>query len=185
MRRRQRATISELRQAVECLPKTTKVAMLEGIRANEIIVGAYTDGGGVCPMLAAHRAGGRTSLISFARAWDRFAFQGARVRRARRATERELLVLKTHLEASLLEDDAPNPELARAMAEHRALVAQRSHDHEQGRPEPERRARPGDRDRTRELRRRDGWAWLRVFRRYDDYSRALDRLGDERSNVNA
>jgi hypothetical protein len=89
------------------------------------------------------------------------------------------------LEASLLEDDAPNPELARAMAEHRALVAQRSHDHEQGRPEPERRARPGDRDRTRELRRRDGWAWLRVFRRYDDYSRALDRLGDERSNVNA
>jgi hypothetical protein len=127
MRRRQRATISELRQAVECLPKTTKIAMLEGIRANEIIAGAYTDGSGVCPMLAAHRAGGRTSLISFARAWDRFAFRGARVAfpgtragRTRRATERELLVLKTHLEASLLEDDAPNAELARAMAEHRA-----------------------------------------------------------------
>jgi hypothetical protein len=79
MRRRQRATISELRQAVECLPRTTKIAMLEGMRVNEIIVGAYTDGRGVCPMLAAHRAGGRTSLISFAHAWDRFAFRGGRV----------------------------------------------------------------------------------------------------------
>jgi hypothetical protein len=185
MRRRQRATISELRQAVECLPKTTKVAMLEGIRANEIIVGAYTDGRGVCPMLAAHRAGGRTSLISFARAWDRFAFGGARAGRARRATERELLILKTHLEASLLEDDAPNSELAQAMAEHRALVARGSDDHQPGRPQQDRRPRPGDRDRSRELRRRDGWAWLRVFRRYDDYERALDRLDDEREKVNA
>ncbi len=26
-------------------------------------------------MLAAHRAGGRTSFISFAEAWDRFAFR--------------------------------------------------------------------------------------------------------------
>lgn len=157
--------------------------MLEGIRANEIIVGAYTDGHGVCPMLAAHRAGGRTSLISFARAWDRFAFRGARVGRARRATERELLVLKTHLEASLLEDDGPNGELARAMAEHGALVARRSEDREPVRAEPDRRLRPGDRDRSRELRLREGWAWLRVFRRYDDYERALGRLADERKRV--
>jgi len=180
MRRQQRATISELRQAVECLPRTTKVAMLEGIRANEIIVGAYTDGRGVCPMLAAHRAGGRTSLISFARAWDRFAFGGARVGAARRATDRELLVLKTHLESSLLEDEAPNGELARAMAEHRELVAQRSDDREVGYGEPDGAPRPGDRDRSRELRQREGWAWLRVFRRYDDYERALERLADER-----
>ena len=35
--------------------------MLDGIEANHIIVGAYTDRhGGVCPMLAAHRNGGRT-----------------------------------------------------------------------------------------------------------------------------
>jgi hypothetical protein len=183
MRRRQRATISELRQAVECLPRKTKVAMLEGMRANEIIVGAYTDGRGVCPMLAAHRAGGRTSLISFARAWDRFAFQGARAGAARRATERELLVLKAHLEASLLEDDAPNVELAQAMAEHRALVARRSDDPEMGTAAPQDRRRPGDRDRTRELRRREGWAWLRVFRRYDEYERALDRLSDERERL--
>ena len=46
-------------------------------------------------MLAAHRHGGRTSFIAFARAWDRFA--GAR--RARPATERELRVLVAHLEA--------------------------------------------------------------------------------------
>ncbi len=183
MGRRQRATISELRQAVECLPRKTKVAMLEGIRSNEIIVGAYTDGHGVCPMLAAHRAGGRTSLISFARAWDRFAFHGARAGAARRATERELLVLRTHLEASLLEDDAPNVELGRAMAEHRALVAQRPEDREPGRPERAHRPRPGDRDRSRELRRREGWSWLRIFRRYDDYERALDRLADERSRL--
>jgi hypothetical protein len=172
-----------LRQAVECLPRKTKVAMLEGLRANEIIVGAYTDGQGVCPMLAAHRAGGRTSLISFARAWDRFAFRGARVGAARRATDRELLVLKTHLEASLLDDDGPNAELAQAMIEHRALVAQRSEDHELGRVEPDRHARPGDRDRSRELRRREGWSWLRIFRRYDDYERALDRLADERTRL--
>lgn len=183
MRTRKRATISELRQAVECLPRTTKVAMLEGIRANEIIVGAYTDGRGVCPMLAAHRAGGRTSLISFARAWDRFAFRDARVGAARRATERELLVLRTHLEASLLEDDVPNVELARAMAEHLALMARRASDRELDTAMPGHPERPGDRDRGKELGRREGWAWLRVFRRYDDYERALDRLADELGRV--
>jgi hypothetical protein len=157
--------------------------MLEGLRANEIIVGAYTDGRGVCPMLAAHRAGGRTSVISFARAWDRFAFRGARVGVARRATERELLVLRTHLEASLLEEDTPASELGRAVAEHRALVAERSEGPGASRTDADRRLRPGDRDRTTELRRREGWAWLRVFRRYDDYERALDRLHRERDRL--
>lgn len=183
MRRRQRATISELRQAVECLPRTTKIAMLEGIRGNEIIVGAYADGRGVCPMLAAHRAGGRTSLISFAHAWDRFAFRGGRVGSARRATERELLVLRTHLEASLLEEDGPNPELARAVAEHRNLISKRPENRESDRTASMRPRRVGDRDRTAELRRREGWAWLRVFRRYDQYERALERLRDERNRA--
>ena len=52
----------------------TREAMLAGVRASSaIIVGAYVDGeGGVCPMLAAHRRGGRTDFLSFARAWDRF-----------------------------------------------------------------------------------------------------------------
>jgi hypothetical protein len=34
----------------------------------------------------------------------------------------------------------------------------------------------GETSRLKELRHRAGWAWLRVFRRYDDYQRALDRL---------
>ena len=31
----------------------------------------------------------------------------------------------------------------------------------------------GERDRTAELSQQNGWAWLRPFRRYDDYERAL------------
>jgi hypothetical protein len=180
MRTRRQATISDLRQAVECLPRSTRVAMLEGMRSNEIIVGAYSDGGGVCPMLAAHRAGGRTSLISFSRAWDRFAFRGSRLPVARRATERELLVLRTHLEASLLEEWLPAAELGAAIAEHRELMARRAASRESGRRERRRRReRPGDADRSRELRTRQGWAWLRPFRRYDEYERALDWLAAE------
>jgi hypothetical protein len=72
--------------------------MLEGIRANPIVVGAYTDSqGGICPMLAAHRYGGRTTFVSFGRAWDAFA----RSKRVRRATARELRVLENLLVASL------------------------------------------------------------------------------------
>jgi hypothetical protein len=169
MRRRRRATIEDLRLAIDCLPRTTRVAMLEGIRGNDIIVGAYSDSGGVCPMLAAHRAGGRTNLIAFARAWDRFAFGGSRVERPRPATARELLILQTHLEASLLEDETPRSELGHAIAEHRELVSER-------RSRPERRQRPGDPDRSRELRQRPGWAWTRIVRRYDDYQWALEQV---------
>ncbi len=173
MRERRQATITELRQAIDCLPRATKIAMLKGIRGNQIIVGAYTDGGGICPMLAAHRAGGRTSFISFAKAWDRFAFRDTRVKRARRATERELLILRTHLEASLLEHEGPATDLAAAVAEHRELRRLRD----------ETKVRPGDADRTRELRTREGWAWTRVVRRYDDYERALQRVEDEQDNL--
>jgi hypothetical protein len=179
MRERQRATIQELRLAIECLPRHTRVAMLEGIRSNDIIVGAYTNGSGICPMLAAHRAGGRTDFISFAKAWDRFAFRGTRKQAARRATERELLILRTHLEASLLEDDGPAEDLRAAMAEHRELLARRRHAAEReqvGASPATSPPRPGDPDRSRELRSRPGWAWLRVFRRYDDYQRALARV---------
>ena len=109
MRTRRRATVSELREAIVCLPRHTRVAMLKGIAANQIIAGAYSNRDGVCPMLAAHRAGGRTSQISFAKAWDAFAFRGSRTRKARRASQRELLILRSQLEASLL-DDLPRPE---------------------------------------------------------------------------
>jgi len=145
--------------------------MLEGIENNDIIVGAYTDGRGICPMLAAHRAGGRTSLISFAHAWDRFAFRDSRSKGARRATEREMRVLRTQLEASLLDEDVPAGDLQAALAEHRELLTQRS-------------AQPGDRytpDRAAELRARERSAWVRVYRRLglQALARALeDQLGD-------
>lgn len=106
--------------------------MLEGIAANDIIVGAYATRDGVCPMLAAHRAGGRTNVIAFAKAWDGFAFRDAKSARSRRATQRELLVLKSHLEASLLEEDAPTAELAAARREHLELVAAREAAREPG-----------------------------------------------------
>ena len=94
--------------------------MLDGIRAHPIVVGAYTDGrGGICPMLAAHRNGGRTSFLSFARAWDAFARADA----VRPATPRELQVLEDLLVASLAEDLDGASDLAAAIAEHRASVA--------------------------------------------------------------
>jgi hypothetical protein len=40
--------------------------------------------------------------------------------------------------------------------------------------------RPGDRDRSKELRERGGWSWTRVFRRLDDYERALATVRAER-----
>ena len=137
MRRRRPAR--DLRTAIDCLPLHTREAMLEGISAGRIIVGAYTDRqGGVCPMLAAHRNGGRTSLASFARAWDRYT--GA-PRRPRRATPRELTTLRAMLEASIALE---GPSLS-----------------DVPRPRP-----------TYPL----GWAWLRPFRRLDEYERALAEL---------
>src|SRR5690348_833134 len=123
MRTRCQATIEELRKAIDALPRHMRIAMLEGMAANDIIVGAYSSGDGICPMLAAYRNGGRTSLIAFAQAWDRVAFRGQKRARTRRATERELLILRSHLEASLLEDDLPAGELATTRREHEALMA--------------------------------------------------------------
>src|ERR1700742_3278084 len=127
MRTRPRATIEDLREAIDRLPRHTRIAMLDGIAANNIIVGAYSTGDGICPMLAAHRHGGRTSQIALAQAWGAGAFrgQGRRQARARRATERELLILRSHLEASLLEHDASTQELAAAQRDHEALMARR------------------------------------------------------------
>ena len=57
-------------------------------------------------------------------------------------------------------------DLAAAAAEHRALVGSK-------------RRPTGETSRLRELRNRAGWAWLRVFRRYDDYSAALAQVESE------
>ena len=147
--------------------------MLEGLRSNEIIVGAYSSDGGICPMLAAHRAGGRTSMISFARAWDRFALSGGRRARPRRATPRDLRVLVAHLEASLLEDELPQTELGAAIEAHKRLLERREAES----------SRPGDPDRTRELQNRSGWAWTRLVRSYDEYERALELLERQRAKL--
>ena len=67
--RRRRQPVEDLRIAVECLPSTTRAAMLEGVRTWPIIVGAYTDRrSSMCPMLAAHRCNERTNFLAFARA---------------------------------------------------------------------------------------------------------------------
>ncbi|HEX8102703.1 MAG TPA: hypothetical protein VF533_08835 [Solirubrobacteraceae bacterium] len=115
--------ITDLRRAIGCLPVQTRQAMLDGVRANDIVVGAYTDGnGGVCPMLAAHRNGGRTTYLAFARAWDRLGGV-TKKGRTRRATARELRILTTLLEASL-QDEVPT-DLHAAIAEHQAAKARR------------------------------------------------------------
>ena len=147
--------------------------MLDAIEHNRIIVGAYTDrDGGVCPMLAAHRNGGRTSYASFARAWDLYTGAG---HRSRPATERELTTLSTMLEASLASDAPDGSTLGKAIADHQEL---------QGRaPRPKRDT--GERNRTPELRKRQGWAWTRLFRRYEDYELAMAELeGESRGGVN-
>lgn len=168
--------------------------MLTGICGNDIIVGAYATGDGICPMLAAHRNGGRANFIGFANAWDRFASRDGRRGRARRATERELRVLRTHLKASLLEDDAPLGDLAAARAEHDGLVRERERSEaiackraderrrERAAERREREARgsdPGDPDRRSELDSRPGWSWSRLVRRHDDYERLIEQLDHE------
>jgi hypothetical protein len=118
-RRESRSPLEGLRLAIDCMPVATREAMLRGVRGNErILVGAYVDQhGGVCPMLAAHRCGGRTDFLSFAKSWDRFA----RARGQRAATDREIAILLRQLEDSLR--DADGLELDRAIAEHRELVS--------------------------------------------------------------
>jgi hypothetical protein len=152
--------------------------MLRGIDANPIIVGAYVDraSGGICPMLAAHRNGGRTSLASFARAWDRYT--GAR--RPRLATRRELRTLRALLVSSIASDlGEPEPDslaeaAARIRAERRARRAVAP-------PAPD----TGERDRAAELRTRLRWAWMRPVRGYDAYKDLLAAAESELTEVRA
>lgn len=133
--RRGRNAAARLRAAVDMLPIETKEAMLSALDNETIITGAYTHDGGVCPMLGAHRRGGRTDRESFAKCWDRYT--GAS--KGRRATEREIRTLRCMLEASLLE--------------------------------------PVD---LHSVPRRpwEGWAWSRLFRRWDAYAATIGPLED-------
>lgn len=128
-----------LRTTVEMLPRHTREAMLRGIASNHIVVGTYTDrDGGICPMLAAHRNGGRTSFASFARAWDDFT----RARRPRRATRREVRALRSYLEMSLLAEDTSGGslvQLADGIRSERRGAAERAaaSEPQPARPKPE------------------------------------------------
>ncbi len=179
----QQARAGELRAAIDRLPLSTRRAMLQGIQEDSIIVGA--DGnprGGVCPLYATSAPPSRRIGRPFARAWDRFA--GARLPRP--ASERELRTLRSMLETSIeleTQPAAPVVSLREAIAAHKvsqartravSSVPEMRPAAEQRAPAPARDS--GERDRTRELARRDGWAWLRPFRRYDDYERALQAL---------
>jgi hypothetical protein len=133
MRNRQRQRLQQidsLRLTVSCLPVRTREAMLDAVSSGErIIVGAYVDGeGGTCPMLAAHRRGGRTDFLAFAKAWDRYT--NARGR-ARKASGRELAVLITLLEESLRADGGLD--MAGAIAHHRELAERSAAIRAQGR----------------------------------------------------
>jgi hypothetical protein len=120
--RHSNSPIERLRLAIDCLPLRTREAMLEGVRDNErIIVGAYVDGrGGVCPMLAAHRCGGRTDFLAFAKSWDRFTHARGK---SRAATRREIGILVAQLEDSVLQ--GTGSDLDAAISEHRELVGRR------------------------------------------------------------
>lgn len=111
--RSKRGPTRRLSASIEAMPFATREAMLEGIAANEIIVGAYVDNetGGICPMLAAHRCGGRANFDTFARAWDQFT--GANPRKPRRASRREVRALRSHLERSLGGADVSGAPLGR------------------------------------------------------------------------
>ena len=161
----------ELRMAVECLPYDTRVAMLEALDTEPILAGAFVDGSGsMCPMLAAKRRGASTGVKSFARAWD--VFTGTADRSARRARSSELLALRGMIEASLGNGNPGHSRLTAAVAEMKAGKRRGAALAERSRP------RPGDRDRTPELRYRPGWAWARLFRRYDEYEALLARLAE-------
>lgn len=173
-----------LRTAVDSLPVATREAMLRGIESNTIIAGAYTDPrvGGICPMLAAHRNGGRTAQASFARSWDRFT--GAK--RARCATKREIQRLRTYLEMSLYRDSQDGMSVAEIAAEERARRAKKRRTVPAPAPTPVTTPVPtGETDRSDELRDHVGWGWLRPVREWEGYldtvAAAREQLHEQRA----
>ena len=174
-----------MRFAVDAMPRFAREAMLRGIDDNEIIAGAYVDSrtGGVCPMLAAHRNGGRTDLASFARSWDRFTGANG----PRPATEREIRALRGYLEMSLVAEATGGESLSRAAerirserAAARAAAPRPSRAASKSDPVP-----TGERNRGPELRRRSRWAWIRPTRRYDVFreriAAASEQLAEQRA----
>lgn len=110
-----RATPARLRETVDAMPLHLRIAMLDGVRHDDIIVGAYTDShAGVCPMLAAHRRGPRCSYPTFAPTWDAFAGAPRRGHRPADPARVDQLarMLRDSIETELrapTDDPAPRP----------------------------------------------------------------------------
>ena len=117
--------VAELRRSIDVLPERTRKAMLVGLGNNTVITGAFSANDGACPMLAAHREGGRTSVCSFPQAWDTFCGVAGR-QIIRPATEYEVLILRREIQASL--QPAGPSMFAEAIAAHQAAVEARARD---------------------------------------------------------
>jgi hypothetical protein len=113
---------AELRRSIDVLPERTRKAMLHGLGNNTVITGAFAASNeGACPMMVAHREGGRTSCCTFPEAWDKFTgVYGRHI--VREATPYEVQILCEEIEASLV--PLPNV-LSDAIAEHQAIVEAR------------------------------------------------------------
>ncbi|MEO7196849.1 MAG: hypothetical protein ABIZ50_00070 [Solirubrobacterales bacterium] len=165
------------------MPRTAREAMLRGIDDNTIIVGAYSDpgSGGICPMLAAHRNGGRTDLASFARSWDRYTD----ARRPRLATGREVRTLRSLLELSLVAEDGPLDSLAEIAREIRAeradhAVAVEAEATKATVPRP-----TGERNRAPELRHKPFWSWILPARSLEVYRERIAAASEQASEQRA
>lgn len=206
-----RGPAQELRATIDRLPLAVRQAVLDGIKRQRIIAGAHADAaGGVCPMVAADvrwKSISKASVESAqeaARAWDRYAEASGS---SHTATKRQLLALRSMLEASILEESAKTDiPLSAAIAEYERAKSRRpaadapmprdaftdapmagrrpadmpverpsSLDTPVARPSSRAQRDTGERDRSSELRERDGWAWLRPFRSYHEYEETLLR----------
>ncbi|MDO9407647.1 hypothetical protein [Patulibacter sp.] len=168
--------IQDLRHTIDCMPMHTRVAMLQGVREDTIIVGAYTDSdGGVCPMLSAHRRGGRTTFIQFARTWDRFT--KAPKGRSRPAKERELQILTRHLEASIEAESEliTATEMGSAIAEHRVLVERREVEEQASAKRARRRERTAVAASPNRIP-----SWMRPMGSIEEYERAMEEVGRQK-----
>ena len=131
--------VAELRRSIDVLPERTRKAMLIGLGNNTVITGAFSAGSGACPMLVAHREGGRTSACSFPQAWDMFCGVAGR-QIVRPATEYEVQILRREIEASL--DPGPPSMFAEVIAEHQAALEARQREQVEAAQAPAEAAEP-------------------------------------------
>lgn len=98
----------ELRFSVECLPVDARLALLEAVRAGDLMTGVYESGGSVCPSVAVRRLGPTDRMAGLAKAWDDFT--GADGDCPRRATQAERQELGRMIETSLARERPGEPD---------------------------------------------------------------------------